>query len=144
MNVFLKNADFRRFSVASFLSGAGDILFYLAFMTYASKLQNYSLALSLIAISESVPKLFEIFGGYLADKTKKKFRNIFLAAFVRFILYGLVGLLFITKMSQWNLVLIIVVVNFLSDTIGSYSGGLVAPLIVDIVGKKRIRECSRL
>lgn len=136
MNVFLKNADFRRFSVASFLSGAGDILFYLAFMTYASKLQNYSLALSLIAISESVPKLFEIFGGYLADKTKKKFRNIFLAAFVRFILYGLVGLLFITKMSQWNLVLIIVVVNFLSDTIGSYSGGLVAPLIVDIVGKK--------
>lgn len=40
MNVFLKNADFRRFSVASFLSGAGDILFYLAFMTYASKLQN--------------------------------------------------------------------------------------------------------
>lgn len=131
MNVFLKNADFRRFSVASFLSGAGDILFYLAFMTYASKLQNYSLALSLIAISESVPKLFEIFGGYLADKTKKKFRNIFLAAFVRFILYGLVGLLFITKMSQWNLVLIIVVVNFLSDTIGSYSGGLVAPLIVD-------------
>lgn len=143
MNVFLKNADFRRFSVASFLSGAGDILFYLAFMTYASKLQNYSLALSLIAISESVPKLFEIFGGYLADKTKKKFRNIFLAAFVRFILYGLVGLLFITKMSQWNLVLIIVVVNFLSDTIGSYSGGLVAPLIVDIVGK-RIRECSRL
>ena len=122
MNVFLKNADFRRFSVASFLSGAGDILFYLAFMTYASKLQNYSLALSLIAISESVPKLFEIFGGYLADKTKKKFRNIFLAAFVRFILYGLVGLLFITKMSQWNLVLIIVVVNFLSDTIGSYSG----------------------
>ena len=43
MNVFLKNKDYRRFSVASFLSSAGDILFYLAFMTYASKLQNYSL-----------------------------------------------------------------------------------------------------
>lgn len=40
MNVFLKNADYRRFSVASFLSGAGDILFYLAFMTYASNLHN--------------------------------------------------------------------------------------------------------
>ena len=48
MNVFLKNRDYRRFSVASFLSSAGDILFYLAFMTYASKLQNYSLALSLL------------------------------------------------------------------------------------------------
>ena len=142
MNVFLKNGDYRRFSVASFLSSAGDILFYLAFMTYASKLENYSLALSLIAFSESVPRLFEIFGGYLADRTKKKFQNIFLAAVVRFILYGLVGLLFISKISQWNLVIVIVIVNFLSDTIGSYSGGLVTPLIVDIVGKKDYGEAA--
>ena len=125
MNIFIKNSDYRRFSLASFLSSAGDILFYLAFMTYSSKLKNYSLALSLIAISESVPRLFEIFGGYLADKTKEKFQNIFLAAMARFILYALVGLLFISKVSQWNLVIIIVVVNFLSDTIGSYSGGLI-------------------
>lgn len=60
MNVFLKNKNYRIFSIASFLSSAGDILFYLAFMTYASKLQNYSLALSLIAISESIPRLFYI------------------------------------------------------------------------------------
>lgn len=51
MNIFLTNKNYRRFSIASFLSSAGDILFYLAFMTYASKLKNYSLALSLIAIS---------------------------------------------------------------------------------------------
>lgn len=140
MNIFLKNGDYRKFSVASFLSSAGDILFYLAFMTYASKLQNYSLALSLIAISESVPKLFEIFGGYLADRTEKKFKNIFLAALARFVLYGIVGLLFISNISQWSLVIIIVIVNFLSDTIGSYSGGLVTPLIVDIVGKKDYGE----
>lgn len=140
MNIFLKNGDYRKFSVASFLSSAGNILFYLAFMTYASKLQNYSLALSLIAISESVPKLFEIFGGYLADKTEKKFKNIFLAALARFVLYGIVGLLFISNISQWSLVIIIVIVNFLSDTIGSYSGGLVTPLIVDIVGKKDYGE----
>lgn len=94
MNVFLKNKDYRRFSIASFLSNAGDILFYLAFMTYASKLQNYSLALSLIAISESIPRLFNIFGGYLADKTHNKFKSIFLIAVVRFVLYSLVGVLF--------------------------------------------------
>ena len=97
MNVFLKNKDYRRFSIASFLSGTGDVLFYLAFMTYASKLQNYSLALSLIAISESIPRLFEIFAGYFADRTHKKFRNIFLMAVARFILYGLVGILFATN-----------------------------------------------
>lgn len=142
MNTFLKNADFRRFSLASFLSSTGDILFYLAFMNYASKLQNYSLALSLIAISESVPKMLEIFGGYLADRTREKFKNIFLAAVIRFALYGLVGLLFISKMSQWHLVIIIVLINFLSDTIGSYAGGLVTPLIVDIVGKKDYGEAT--
>ena len=38
MDVFLKNKYYRRFSIASFLSTAGDILFYLAFLTYASKL----------------------------------------------------------------------------------------------------------
>lgn len=142
MNVFLKNKDYRRFSIASFLSTAGDILFYLAFMTYASKLYNYSLALSLIAISESIPRLFDIFAGYLADKTKRKFQNIFLMAVVRFILYGIVGLLFISNVSQWNLVIAVVIINFLSDTFGSYSGGLTAPLIVDIVGKKEFGEAE--
>lgn len=142
MNVFLKNANYRRFSFASFLSNAGDILFYLAFMTYASKLQNYSLALSLIAISESIPRLLEIFGGYLADRTKNKFRNIFLCAVIRFALYSIVGILFVTNISQWGLVIAIVFINFFSDTTGSYSGGLVAPLIVDLVGKEEYGEAE--
>ena len=124
MNIFLKNKDYRRFSIASFLSNAGDILFYLAFMTYASKLQNYSLALSLIAISESIPRLFDIFGGYLADKTRNKFKNIFLIAIVRFVLYGLVSILFITNISQWGLVIAVVIINFISDTVGAYSAAL--------------------
>ena len=142
MNVFLKNKDYRRFSIASFLSTAGDVLFYLAFMTYASKLHNYSLALSLIAISESIPRLFDIFAGYFADKTRKKFQSIFFMAVVRFVLYGLVGLLFVSNVSQWNLVIAVVIINFLSDTFGSYSGGLSAPLIVDIVGKTEFGEAE--
>lgn len=142
MNVFLKNKDYRRFSIASFLSTTGDILFYLAFMTYASKLHNYSLALSLIAISESIPRLFEIFAGYLADKTHNKFENIFLMAVVRFTLYAIVGVLFVAKVSDWSLVVAVVVINFFSDTFGSYAGGLVSPLIADIVGKEEFGEAA--
>lgn len=142
MNVFLKNKDYRKLSIASFLSSAGDILFYLAFMTYASKLQNYSLALSLIAISESIPRLFDIFGGYLADKTRHKFKTIFLMATIRFILYGLVGVLFVTNVSQWGLVIAVVVINFISDTVGTYSAGLNVPLIVGIVGEDEIAEAE--
>lgn len=142
MNVFLKNKDYRRFSVASFLSSTGDVLFYLALMTYASKLKNYSLALSLIAISESIPRLFDIFGGYLADKTSKKFKNIFIMATIRFLLYGLVGILFITNISQWNLVIAVIIINFISDTVGAYSNGLRAPLIVNLVGEKEFAEAE--
>lgn len=142
MNIFLNNKNYRQFSIASFLSNIGDILFYLAFMTYASKVQNYSLALSLIAISESIPKLFEIFGGYFADKTKHKFKNIFLMAIIRTILYTIVGILFISKVSEWTLVISVVIINFFSDSFGSYSGGLVSPLIVDLVGKENFGEAE--
>ncbi|HIS18405.1 MFS transporter [Lactobacillus johnsonii] len=142
MNVFLKNKNYRKFSIASFLSSAGDILFYLAFMTYASKLQNYSLALSLIAISESIPRLFYIVGGYFADRTKNKYRNIVLAAIIRFMLYSIVGFLLISNLSQWNLVIIIAGINFISDIIGTYSGGLVSPLIVNLVGNDEFAEAE--
>lgn len=142
MNIFIKNRDYRRFSIASFLSSAGDILFYLALMTYASKLQNYSLALSLIAISESIPRLFDIFGGYLADKTQRKFKSLFIMALVRFILYSLVGILFVTNISQWNVVLAVIAINFISDTVGAYSTGLVAPLLVNLVGEKEFSEAE--
>lgn len=142
MNIFLTNKNYRRFSIASFLSSAGDILFYLAFMTYASKLKNYSLALSLIAISESSPKLFTIFGGYFADKTRHKFKNIFLSAIIRCVLYGIVGLLFISNVNQWSLVIIVVIINLISDTFGAYSSGLVSPLVVDLVGKDHFGEAE--
>ncbi|QQP29459.1 MFS transporter [Lactobacillus ultunensis] len=142
MNIFLTNNNYRKFSTASFLSSAGDILFYLAFMTYASKLRNYSLALSLIAISESLPKLFTIFGGYFADRTRNKFRNIFLAAIIRCVLYTIVGFLFISNVDQWNLVIIVVIINLISDSCGAYSSGLVSPLIVDLVGKDNFGEAE--
>lgn len=142
MNVFLKNKNYRIFSIASFLSSAGDILFYLAFMTYASKLQNYSLALSLIAISESIPRLFYIVGGYAADRTKNKYRNIVLAAIIRFVLYGTAGFLLISNLSQWNLVIIIAGINLISDIIGTYSSGLVSPLIVNLVGSDEFAEAE--
>lgn len=142
MNIFLTNKNYRQFSIATFLSSAGDILFYLAFMTYASKLQNYSLALSLIAISESIPKLFTIFGGYFADKTRNKFRNIFATALIRCVLYAVVGLLFINNINQWSLVIAVVIINLISDTFGSYSNGLVSPLVVDLVGKDSFGEAE--
>ena len=131
MIVFLRNKEYRKFSIASILSSAGDILFYLALMTYASRLKNYSLALSLIAISESIPRLLSSFGGYFADRTNNKFSKIVWLAMIRGALYLLVGFLFSQNIAGWNLVMTVIVINFISDTLGTYSSGLSTPLIVD-------------
>ena len=142
MNSFLKNKNFHRFATGGLLSAAGDVFFYLAFMTYASQLRNYSLAISLIAISEAVPKFLEIFAGYLADKTRHKFRNIVLTALFRCLFYALAALLLASKADQWKLLLAIITINFLSDLCGSYSSGLIVPIVVNLVGEDDFGEAD--
>ncbi|WP_419513636.1 MFS transporter [Lactobacillus kimbladii] len=142
MTIFFKNKEYRKFSIASILSSAGDILFYLALMTYASRLKNYSLALSLIAISESVPRLFSSVGGYLADRTQNKFQKIVWMAMIRGALYLLVGFLFSQNIAGWNLVIMVIIINFISDTAGTFSGGLTTPLVISLVKKDEIAEAE--
>lgn len=142
MDIFLRNTNYRKFSLASWLSSAGNILFYLALMTYASRLKNYSLALSLIAITESLPNLIQSLSGYLADQTKNKYHVIVWLAVIRFALYMLVGVLFATNISGWNLVLLVIGLNFISDLSGKYSGGLQTPLIVSLVGENEMSEAQ--
>ena len=142
MDIFLRNTNYRKFSLASWLSSAGNILFYLALMTYASRLKNYSLALSLIAITESLPNLIQSLSGYLADRTKNKYHVIVWLAVIRFALYMLVGVLFATNISGWNLVLLVIGLNFISDLSGKYSGGLQTPLIVSLVGENEMSEAQ--
>ncbi|WP_338201426.1 MFS transporter [Lactobacillus rizhaonensis] len=142
MDIFLRNTNYRKFSLASWLSSAGNILFYLALMTYASRLKNYSLALSLIAITESLPNLIQSLSGYLADRTKNKYHVIVWLAIIRFALYMLVGLLFATNISGWNLVLLVIGLNFISDLSGKYSGGLQTPLIDSLVGENEMSEAQ--
>lgn len=142
MDIFLRNTNYRKFSLASWLSSAGNILFYLALMTYASRLKNYSLALSLIAITESLPNLIQSLSGYLADRTKNKYHVIVWLAIIRFALYMLVGVLFATNISGWNLVLMVIGLNFISDLSGKYSGGLQTPLIVSLVGENEMSEAQ--
>lgn len=111
-------------------------------MTYASRLKNYSLALSLIAISESIPRLLSSFGGYFADRTNNKFSKIVWLAMIRGALYLLVGFLFSQNIAGWNLVMTVIVINFISDTLGTYSSGLSTPLIVDLVKEDEVGEAE--
>ena len=58
MNLLLKNRIYRFITYSDILSVIGDSLFYLAFLTYASTLENSAIAISIISISESLPEIF--------------------------------------------------------------------------------------
>ena len=53
MNLLLKNRIYRFITYSDILSVIGDSLFYLAFLTYASTLENSAIAISIISISEN-------------------------------------------------------------------------------------------
>ena len=142
MNILVKNKYFRRFAIAQLLSGAGDSLFYLALITYASNLSNYSLALSLIAISEALPKALNVLGGYYADKTTHKLKAVINLNLIRFGFYLIVTLLFLTHLIPWYLVIISIFINLISDSLGAYSTGLQLPLIVNLVNEDEVSEAA--
>ena len=48
MNLLLKNRIYRFITYSDILSVIGDSLFYLAFLTYASTLENSAIAISII------------------------------------------------------------------------------------------------
>ena len=87
MNVFRKNKIFRQLSLANVLSIAGDSLFYLALVTYASQLKQYSLIISIIALLETLPNLLESLSGYFSDQTK--FCRYFVCQFMASMAYYL-------------------------------------------------------
>lgn len=116
-------------TISNILSRMGDAIFYLALITYASRLKEYSLIISLIAISETFPQLVGSFFGYLADKAQNKYSKILLFAWIRTALYALVGLLFASSLSAWSIVMLTILINLVSDLFGNYTNALKTPLI---------------
>ena len=75
MNVFRKIKFFVN-SLANVLSIAGDSLFYLALVTYASQLKQYSLIISIIALLETLPNLLESLSGYFQIRQSIVFNGL--------------------------------------------------------------------
>ncbi|MBA1393259.1 MFS transporter, partial [Lactobacillus sp. XV13L] len=140
MNNFWKNQGFQHLTIANCLSSAGDVLFYLAFITYASKLSHPTFALSLIAMSEAIPKLFASLGGYWADKTQHKFSQLIILAEIRASIYLIISFLFAQSWSGWQLICLVMGFNFMSDMLGVYASGLSTPVIIQLVSPAEFSE----
>lgn len=139
MNVFLKNKLYRVITISDCLSVIGDSIFYLALIAYANKLENSILAVSIVTMSEAIPPFFSVYTGYLVDKTKNKAWADIVSNLVRFIIYLLVALT-LYFYNGIGAIIIISILNILSDLLGSYSDNLRFPVIYSIIPDDDMEE----
>ncbi|MCS4487901.1 hypothetical protein [Streptococcus sciuri] len=72
MNILKKYQIYISVFISDLLSDFGDTLYYLALMNYVLLVPEHQFAISIVTLSESLPILFKIVLGHLADKTTKK------------------------------------------------------------------------
>ena len=140
MKVFIQNRDFRQLTINQWISTVGDTIFYLAFLNYVADASFAPLAILLITISETVPQVLQIFIGVLADFQHHRVLKYTVISLVKFVLYAIVALSLSGQSFSLSLVFFICLMNLLSDTLSYFSGAMLTPIFIRIIGKEHLTE----
>ena len=140
MKVFIQNRDFRQLTINQWISTVGDTIFYLAFLNYVADASFAPLAILLITISETVPQVLQIFMGVLADFQHHRVLKYTVISLVKFVLYAIVAFLLSGQSFSLSLVFFICLMNLLSDTLSYFSGAMLTPIFIRIIGKEHLTE----
>lgn len=141
MKKILHNKLYMTSFVSDMISNFGDVLFYLALMNYVLLLPNPKYAIAIVSISETIPTLTTFISGYFADKTKNKVDKIIYTLCLRAVLYLTVGVLLGFNPSLFILILISIL-NFVSDISGQYESSLFIPISVKIINDEDRESAS--
>jgi len=133
MIVFAKNKNFRQLLINQWISGFGDIIFYLALMNYVSAYSFAPLAVLLISLSETLPQLIQVFTGVAADFQQNRIHKCLLIQFSKVVLYSLVTFLLLGQDFSFLTLLVICLINFLSDSLSYFSGAMLTPVYVKVI-----------
>ena len=133
MIVFAENKNFRQLLINQWISGFGDIVFYLVLMNYVSAYSFAPLAVLLISLSETLPQLIQVFTGVAADFQKKRIHKYLLIQFSKVVLYSLVTFLLLGQDFSFLTLLVICLINFLSDSLSYFSGAMMTPVYVKVI-----------
>ena len=140
MKVFLQNRDFRQLTINQWISTLGDTIFYLAFLNYVADASFAPLAILLITISETLPQVLQIFLGVLADFQHHRVLKYTIISFAKFLLYSIVSLSLSGQSFSLLLVTFICLINLLSDTLSYFSGAMLTPIFIRIIGQDHLAE----
>lgn len=138
MRKILNNKLYLKVLVSDLISNFGDTLYFIALMTYVTEIKDSNLAISIVNISETIPILFTILFGIIADRTLNKVEMIIKTLWIRVVLYLLVAV-FMNFKPSIIVVILASLVNLVSDTLGQFENGLFYPISNRIV-KKSDRE----
>ncbi|KGM37967.1 MFS transporter [Streptococcus sinensis] len=133
MNIFLKNRNFRQLLINQWISGFGDIVFYLALMNYVSAYSFAPLAIFIISVSETLPQFIQVFTGVVADFQKNRTQKYLFIQFSKVVLYSLVTLLLFGRDFSFLILLVICLINFLSDSLSYFSGAMLTPVYIKVI-----------
>ena len=139
MNIFLKNKLYRLFTVSLAFGNAGRTLFDIAFIIYATSLQNPELAVSIVSIATSLPYIISFILGYFADQTKDKYNRILSTRSYQFLLFSLFALVCIYGI-QWWIFIVLVFANVVADILGGYNSYLSMSINTRLVSKEQLSE----
>lgn len=139
MRKVLKNQLYLKVLLSDLISNFGDTLYFIALMTYVTELKDSNLAVSIINLSETIPILFTVFFGIIADRTMNKVETIIKTLWIRVGLYLLVAMVMNFKASIM-VVILASMVNLVSDTLGQFENGLFYPISNRIVEKSEREE----
>ncbi|MVL11383.1 hypothetical protein GO899_02435, partial [Staphylococcus aureus] len=140
MKVFLQNRDFRQLTINQWISTLGDTIFYLAFLNYVADASFAPLAILLITISETLPQVLQIFLGVLADFQHHRVLKYTVIRFAKFLLYSIVSLSLSVQSFSLLLVAFICLINLLSDSLSYFSGVMLTPIFIRIIGQDHLAE----
>ncbi|MFM1534606.1 MFS transporter [Helcococcus ovis] len=134
MNVFLRNRDFRNLTINNWISVFGDTVFYLALINYVANFEFAEKAIFYITLSETLPQIAQVFFGAIADFQKDRIQKNIYSLFIRFIFYLSVALILYNFNFDLKVVIIICLINLLSDLLGGLTGSMLVPIYMQIVG----------
>lgn len=132
MKTILKNKLFLVILFTDLFSNFGDILYYLALMSYILKLNNPESALSLITLSETLPIFTGIVFGFFSDKTNRKVLLIIGTLCLRFLIYFSIAQIITEEPTQW-IIWGLAIANLFSDLAGQFENSLFVPIKMGVI-----------
>jgi len=134
-----ENKLLRKYLSLGWASCIGDALYYIALMTYAATLDNPSLGILIITVSTTFPTLIDIVLGALADSTKVKTLRIIQSGVFRGIVFIIIAFI-ISQTNSLIGILVVGVLNALSDTAGRFSALLKSPFLRLIAKDEQLEQ----